>query len=113
MREVIYRDHSFTETVTSQDGKLYVNKIFHNKKALEQNKMIRHRQLMHKGQLGLHDKADIRMGLSIPSTIEWNMFKKAHPDIYKDLKSVHEQDRMSACQRIAMLEPEWVVQQRL
>ena len=113
MREVTGYSPHHVEVTEEEDGVLYVNKIFNNKKALEQNKAMRNMNIMRNGHLGLHDNADIRMGLSVPSNLEWELFKSKNPDIYQDLKSKHETDRMNACMRIAMLEPEWVVQTRL
>ena len=44
--------------------------------------------------------------------MEWELFKRKHPDIYNDLKAPQEADRMSALRRIQLLEPEWVLMER-
>jgi len=113
MSEVIERAQSHTTSIKSESGKLYAHTVFHNRKALEQNKMIRSNNFMEKGQLGLHDDADIRFGISVPSNLEWQLFKKKHPDIYKLIKSRDEAERIKGCKQLQLLEPEWVVQTRL
>jgi len=68
--------------------------------------------MLDKLTLGLHDGEDARAVLSIPSNLEWSLFKGKHPDIYNDLKSPHENDRLNALKRIQILEPEWIVMER-
>lgn len=113
MAELLAAERTHRIEVERDGGKLRVMKIFNNKKALEQNKAIRNANMMNRGQLGLHDKADIRMGISVPSTYEWELFKRKHPDIYAGIKSSDESERMKACKRLQAIEPEWVVQERL
>jgi hypothetical protein len=68
--------------------------------------------MLDKMKLGLHDGEDCRAVLSIPSNLEWSLFKDKHPDIYNDLKAPQEADRMNALRRIQILEPEWVLMER-
>jgi hypothetical protein len=110
--EITSRDRHHTTTVVSQDNKLYVDTQFNNKASLDINKKIRNSRMLDKLKLGLHDNEDVRGTLSIPSNLEWQLFKRKHPDIYNDLKAPQEADRMSALRRIQMLEPEWVLMER-
>lgn len=113
MSEVIANERSHRTEVISQDGKLFVHTIFNEKAALEQNKLIRNHGFMKNGELGLHDKADIRFGISCPSNLQWELFKKTYPDIYKSIKSTDESERVKGCKQLQLIEPEWVVQERL
>ena len=110
--EVISFDKHHTTKLVTEDNTLYVDTKFHNKDSLEINKKIRNSQMLDKMKLGLHDGEDARAVLSVPSNLEWTIFKDKNPDIYNDLKSPHEADRMSALRRIQILEPEWVLMER-
>tara|TARA_R110000796_G_scaffold101866_6_gene210638 strand:+ start:3269 stop:3613 length:345 start_codon:yes stop_codon:yes gene_type:complete len=110
--EVTSHDRHHTTRLVTEGSTLYVDTQFHNKASLEINKKIRNSQMLDKLKLGLHDNEDVRATLSIPSNMEWELFKKKHPDIYNDLKAPQETDRMSALRRIQLLEPEWVLMER-
>ena len=113
MSELVESHRSHSVNLKTEDGKLFVHTVFNNRKALEQNKMIRSNNFMEKGQLGLHDGADIRFGISVPSNIEWQLFKKKNPNIYKLIKSRDEAERIKGCKQLQFLEPEWIIQHRL
>jgi len=110
--EVVSHDRHHTTQLITEDNKLYVDTKFHNANSLEINKRIRNSQMLDKMKLGLHDNEDARAVLSIPSNMEWQIFKRKHPDIYNDLKAPQEVDRMNALKRIQLLEPEWVLMER-
>jgi len=110
--EIISHDRHHTTKLVTEDNILHVHTNFHNQQSLEINKKIRNSQMLDKMKLGLHDNEDARAVLSIPSNLEWTIFKDAHPDIYNDLKSPQEADRMKALRRIQFLEPEWVLMER-
>lgn len=95
-----------------EDGKLQCRTIFHDDKSLEQNNKIRLSGMMEKAKLGLHDNEDMRYVLSIPSTLQWQIFKKKNPDIYKLIKSSEEAERMRGCKLLHLLEPDWVIMHR-
>ena len=110
--EVISFDKHHTTKIVTEGDTLFVDTKFHNKHSLEVNKKIRNSQMLEKMKLGLHDGEDARAVLSIPSNLEWQLFKDKHPDIYNDLKAPQEQDRLNAIRRIQFLEPEWVLMER-
>ncbi len=76
------------------------------------NHKIRQSGMLDKGKLGLHDGEDLRYVLSIPSTLQWQIFKKKNPDIYSLIKSSSEAERMRGCHLLHLLEPDWVVMSR-
>lgn len=106
-------NHHATRRVVRQDGKLFCHTHFDDDHALERNKQIRNAGLIDRAKLQLHEGEDIRMVISCPDALQWTYFKRDYPDIYKDLNSRVEAERVSACRRLQILHPEWVVQERL
>lgn len=101
------------QRILRQDQHLVVQTIHHDDANLERNKQLRNAGYIDKAKLGLHDNEDIRMMISCPDTLQWSMFKRKYPDIYKGLLSRDEQARMKACRQLQILHPEWVIQERL
>jgi len=97
-----------------QNGEYYAHTTFYDDDALEKNNKIRTSGMLDKGKLGLHDDEDIRFAISVPSVLQWNMFKKKHLETYKLLTSKNsETDRMKGARQLQILEPAWVVFDRL
>lgn len=103
----------FVQRGLVEDGKYYVHHRFHDDASLARNQQLRNSRHIEKARLGLHDNEDIRGWLSVPTLKQWNLFCKAHPDIYSKLKSRLEHERMTAMSFIKRMHPEWVVQSRL
>ncbi len=95
-----------------EDGEYWCETTFHDEKSLEQNKKIRDSGMLNKGVLGLHDNADYRAVISVPSTMQWSIFCKKNQETYKLLKSKDETDFMKAVMQIDILQPGWVVYTR-
>ncbi len=97
-----------------EDNKYYAKTTFYDDKALEQNKKIRNSGMLDDSKLGLHLDEDIRMAISIPSTLQWSIFCKKNADTYKLLtSSTSESDRMKGARQLQILHPSWVVFDRL
>jgi hypothetical protein len=101
------------QRVLRQDSTIVVQTTHFDDAALERNKQIRNAGLIDKGKMALHENEDIRMVISCPDTMQWTMFKRAYPDIYKLILSKDESERVSGCRKLQILHPEWVVQERL
>jgi len=116
MREVS-RTISGTNSVQREgweDGEYYCETEFFDKKQLEQNDKIRNSGMLDKGVLNLHDGADYRAVISIPSTLQYSIFKIKHHETYKLLTSVDsEEDRLKGIRQLAIIEPDWVIYSRL
>jgi len=97
----------------SEDGKCYTQTTFYDDKALAQSRKLADTGLLDKAQLGLHDDADIRMMISVPSTEQWLLFQRSNPEVYKLLTSKLDAERMKGARKLSILEPAWVVQSRL
>lgn len=106
-------DRKTSQRILRQDKHLVVQTTFHDDANLERNKKLRNSGMIDKGKLGLHDNEDIRMVISCPDPIQWSLFKKKFPDIYKAIMSADEAERMKGCWRLKLLHPEWVIQERL
>lgn len=99
--------------VKTEDGKLYAHTIFFDDLALENNKNIRESGSLDKAEIGLHDKADLRIAFSIPSVFQHNLWANENPEDYKLLHSKIDSERMKGARRLALMHPEWVISQRL
>ena len=101
-----------------QDGKLHVRTVFEDDAALAKNRRIRDSGMLNKGQLGIHDDADMRAVISCPSVEQWRLFQRDHADIYKSLttrgqSTQDDADRMKGARQLQLLHPAWVVYTRL
>ena len=101
------------EKIAFEDGTLYVHQTYYDDASLERNKQIRNSAIMDKLKLGLHENEDVRMAISCPSLMQWNRFKKLHPETYALLMSNREEERVRGARQLQILEPAWVVQSRL
>ncbi len=101
------------QRIFRQDSHLVVQTTHHDDKNLERNALLKREGYLNKAKLGLHENEDIRMMISCPDPLQWSIFKKKHPDIYKMILHKDEQTRMTGCRRLQILHPEWVVQERL
>lgn len=113
MSEIITNTNEKRVRAKSEDGKFYVETIFMDDKALDQNSRIRNSGMLDKGKLGLHDNEDIRAVISCPTVEQWNLFKKNNPITYSLIKSPEEHMRMKGIAALSKLEPAWVVYTRL
>ncbi len=113
MSEIISHDHKHKTIAKSEDGVFYVHTTFNDDAALEQNERIRRSGMLDNGKLGLHDDEDIRFVISVPSNLQWEMFKRKHLETYKLIVSRIEAERMKGCKQLQILEPAWVVMERL
>ncbi len=97
-----------------EDGEYYCETEFFDKKQLNQNAKIRNSGMLDKGTLNLHDGADYRAVISIPSTLQYAIWKKKYPDAYKLLTSKDsEEDREKGIRMMDITEPGWVIYSRL
>jgi len=96
-----------------QDGTLYAHTVFHDDKSLARNADIKTSGMLDKSRLGLHDNSDIRMAISCPSTLQWATFRRKHAETYKLITSNDESERIKGCRQLQILEPAWVVFDRL
>ncbi len=110
---VIELNDQYLTTAIVEDDKLFVHTTNFDDRALDQNERIRSSGILDKGKLGLHGDEDIRMAISCPSVVQWNTFKKKHYDTYKLITSRLEDERMKGCKQLQILEPAWVVMERL
>jgi len=101
------------QRAVTEDGRLYFHTTYYDDKSLAQNRKIEGSGMLDKAKLGLHDDEDIRMVISCPSTAQWLLFKKKHPETYKLIKSTIEHERMKGARQLMLLHPAWVVQNRL
>lgn len=101
------------QRILRQDSQLVVETKHYDDASLERNKQLRNEGFIDKAKFALHDNEDIRMMISIPDGIQWTMFKKKFPEIYKKIMSKDEATRMSGCRSLQILHPEWVIQERL
>jgi len=111
MRELVgtnaVREHKF-------DGnKLHVKTVFNDDKSLDTNENIRRSGMLDKAKLGLHENEDVRMVISIPSTLQYALWKKKFPDMYEMIKSLDESVRMKGIFQLKLIHPDWVVFERL
>lgn len=113
MSDIIEHTKEYTTRAKSEDGKFYAHTVFHDDAALAQNSRIRSENILDKGKLGLHEGEDIRAAISVPDTVQWNIFKKKFKEVYKMLHSKNEETRMSGVKRLQIIHPEWVVYERL
>jgi len=113
MQDVIDVGSNSVTRARSEDGLFYVHTVFNDDKALAQNRKIEGSGMLDKGKLGLHDDEDIRMVISCPSTEQWMLFKKKHPETYKLIKSTIEHERMKGARQLMLLHPAWVCYSRL
>ena len=96
------------------DGKdMHVKTTFNDDKSLDTNENIRRSRMLEKGTFGLHDNEDVRLVISCPSTLQWAIFRRKYPDIYKSVLSQDEAIRMQGANQLQLLHPEWVVMSRL
>jgi len=96
-----------------EDGDYWCETTFYDEKSLEQNQKIKNSGMLHKGKLGLFDNADIRMAISIPSTMQFSIFRKKHHETYKLLTSKDEAEMVKGMRQISILEPDWIVYERI
>jgi len=97
----------------SEDGKFYSQTTFYDDKALAKSRKLSDSGLLDKATLGLHDDADLRMVINVPSNEQWLLFQRRHPEVYKLLTSKLDTERMNGARKLSILEPAWVVQSRL
>ena len=97
----------------SEDGKFYTQTTFYDDNALAKSRKLADSGLLDKSKLGLHDDADIRMVVNVPSTEQWMLFQRTHPEVYKLLTSRLDDERMKGARKLSILQPAWVVQSRL
>ena len=96
----------------TQDDTLFVHTVFDDDAAIKRNTMLRDADLLTRAKLGIHDDADIRFILSVPSVMQWNLWKKAHPEDAKHLFGKDDVLRIRAAHRLSIEHPEWVIQSR-
>ena len=96
-----------------ENGKIYSHTVFHDDNALNQNARIRSSGMLDKAKLGLHENEDIRIVFSIPSSLQYTIFQKKHPETFKLLMSKVEHERMKGAKQMQILHPGWVVMERL
>jgi len=118
LSEIIERTNERTVKAKSEDGKFYVETLFHDDEALRQNDRIRSSGMLDKGKLGLHENEDYRAVISIPDVLQWNIFKKKHNDTYKLLTIkgttlADEALRAKGITQLDILHPGWVIYKRL
>jgi hypothetical protein len=101
------------QRILREDSYLVVQTTHYDDENLERNKQLRNEGFIDKAKFALHDNEDIRMMISIPDGLQWSIFKRRFPEIYKLIMSKDETDRMSGCRKLQLLHPEWVVQERL
>jgi len=111
--EVIDRAGNTITKVVREGDELFAQTLVNESESLEKNKVIRNSGMLEKGELGLHDQADIRMAISCPSTIQWAVFKKKHADTYDLIMSKLEHERMRGAKLLQILHPDWVVMSRM
>lgn len=99
--------------ILRQDSYLVVETKHYDDANLERNKKLRNEGFIDKAKFGLHDNEDIRMMISIPDGLQWTIFKRKFPEVYKLIMSKDEKDRMRGCRQLQLLHPEWIVQERL
>jgi len=104
--------NSVNETIT-EDNVLYNKTTFFDDESLKQNQRIRESNILDKAKLALHDGEDVRMAFSIPSSLQYTLFQKDHPEVYKLLMSADETERMSGARQMAILKPSWVCYSRI
>lgn len=102
-----------TQRILRQDSHLVVETKHYDDASLDRNKKLRNEGFIDKAKFALHDNEDIRMMISIPDGMQWTIFKRKFPEVYKLIMSKDEADRMSGCRKLKLLHPEWVVQERL
>ncbi len=112
MSEIVDASSQHKTLVKTEDGKLYAQTTYYDDVALEQNNKIRLSGMLEKGKLGLHDDEDIRYVISVPSSMQWQLFKTKYPETYKLITSKTESERMSGCKQLQILHPAWVVMER-
>ena len=96
-----------------EDDRFYVRTTFFDDAALARNNQIRNAGMLDKGKLGLHENEDIRIAISCPSTEQWMLFKRSHPDVYTMLNAKDEPTRIKGAWQLKLLHPEWIVMDRL
>ncbi len=111
-KETIERNQLYTQTLEEQDGKLYSETIFHDKKVLDRIHDLRNSKVMEKAKMSLHDGEDIRGIISVPDPLQWSLFKKEYSEVYSLLTSKLESDRTKGMKQIEILKPEWIVMVR-
>lgn len=100
-------------TLHKEDGIHYVHTQFHDDEALEKIRRLRDSEILQKAKLGLHEGEDLRAAFSFPSVMQFNLFKKKNPEIWALINSPSETERIRGSGKLAILHPEYVVQQRL
>lgn len=112
MSEIIERSNQHHVRTKSEDGKFYAQTVFYDDKSLEQNNKIRLSGMLEKSRLGLHENEDVRCVVSCPSTLQWTIFKKKFPEVYKLITSKYEHERMKGVAQLEIVHPDWVVYAR-
>jgi hypothetical protein len=112
MSEFIEKSRTKSVRVKTEDGKLYVQTVFNDDANLALAKKLRDSELLNRARLKVHDNADIRAQIMCPTGEQWILFQRQFPEVYKNLHSTNEEDRMRAVTSISILHPEWVVYAR-
>lgn len=98
--------------VHGKKGMHHVVEQFNDCNVLAENELLRHADVLNNTKTVLHEGEKIEYWFRIPNLPLYKEFRRLHPDIIEMIESPDESIRMKGAQRMAILQPRWVIKKR-
>ena len=110
---VDFGGNAVTKLVRTDADTLVKHTEFFDDASLIRNEQIRKSKMLERGTLGLHENADYRMVISVPSQDQYDLWKAKNPGDYELLMSKNLDERLRGAKRLQFTHPQWVLYDRV